>query len=221
MKKIKVLIASLGLIMIGAVGANLINKINSDEKTNGVSKVEEQKQEVEKESDKKEAEDKNDDSIDEENEKENIDEEKGKNEEKSKDTASEESKADEEPKEDLKVKYLNKLNECNDKVQEIRNESAVDENNAMNNVMLGYASKEFEVWDVELNLIWKDLGYLMKQSEFEELRKEQVQWLEDNTKWEEDLFEREGFQLYQRLNAIAHKTQRTKDRCFELVNTYM
>ena len=211
-KKIITLIASVGLVMIGAVGGVLISNLEGEEKVDKEIVIEEsiEKEEVNKKEN-------NDDVV----EDENIEENKDTSIEIDKEISADENKLSEESNESLKVEYLNKLNECNEKVQKIRNDSSVDENNMVTPVMMGYAGKEFEVWDIELNIIWKELENYMGVNEFEVLRQEQIGWLNDNTKWEEDLFEKEGVQTYQRLQVISYKTERTKDRCFELVNKYM
>ena len=211
-KKIITLIASVGLVMIGAVGGVFISNLDGEEKVDKKIVIEEsiEKEEVNKKEN-------NDDVV----EDENIEENKDTSIEIDKEISADENKLSEESKESLKVEYLNKLNECNEKVQKIRNDSSVDENNMVTPVMMGYAGKEFEVWDIELNIIWKELENYMGVNEFEVLRQEQIGWLNDNTKWEEDLFEKEGVQTYQRLQVISYKTERTKDRCFELVNKYM
>ena len=214
-KKIITLIASVGLVMIGAVGGVFISNLDGEEKVDKKIVIEEsiEKEEV----NKKENNEINDDVV----EDEDIEENKDISIEIDKEISADENKLSEESKESLKVEYLNKLNECNEKVQKIRNDSSVDENNMVTPVMMGYAGKEFEVWDIELNIIWKELENYMGVNEFEVLRQEQIGWLNDNTKWEEDLFEKEGVQTYQRLQVISYKTERTKDRCFELVNKYM
>jgi uncharacterized protein YecT (DUF1311 family) len=211
-KKIITLIASVGLVMIGAVGGVLISNLEGEEKVDKEIVIEEsiEKEEVNKKEN-------NDDVV----EDENIEENKDTSIEIDKEISADENKLSEESKESLKVEYLNKLNECNEKVQKIRNDSSVDENNMVTPVMMGYAGKEFEVWDIELNIIWKELENYMGVNEFEVLRQEQIGWLNDNTNWEEDLFEKEGVQTYQRLQVMSYKTERTKDRCFELVNKYM
>ena len=234
-KQIKILIAGLSVVAIATAGGVFMGNLGGENN----KKVEIEKENVEENQDKVE-----DSKLDElvedtkvEDEKKDeetnievdaeVEENKEQDIEIDKETPSEGNKPSEENKptdeveESLKVTYLNKLNEANEKIQTIKNESAADANSETPVVMIAYAEKQFNVWDAQLNAIWAELGKSMEASEFETLRAEQMGWLDAYKKWEADLVENEGFQNEQKLKAMVYKTERTKERCFELVNKYM
>ncbi|MFS0724235.1 lysozyme inhibitor LprI family protein [Paenibacillus sp. 1P07SE] len=83
------------------------------------------------------------------------------------------------------------------------------------------AAEEYERWDDALNEIYSDLEEQLSENEMEQLREEQRAWLEERDAAAEDAAaDSEGGTLAP-LEQMMAMASMTKDRCYELVDTYM
>ena len=109
--------------------------------------------------------------------------------------------------------YLGKLAEIESKVKVNTNGVTVD--------MISDSSYNLEMWDAVLNEIYGVLNKELPQSEMNQLRGEQRQWIIDRDETADDNYDQAGGGTLSRVVYIVTLEEWTKDRCYELVNKYM
>ena len=77
------------------------------------------------------------------------------------------------------------------------------------------------MWDAALNEIYGVLNEVLPQSEMNQLRGEQRQWIVDRDKAAQESYDQEGGGSLSRVVYIITIEEWTKERCYELVNKYM
>ncbi|WP_298470158.1 lysozyme inhibitor LprI family protein [Psychrobacillus sp. FSL K6-4046] len=116
-----------------------------------------------------------------------------------------------------KEAYLSKLDEIEDSLKEFDKVYESGTQADMNQAK----SETFKRWDEALNEIYDVLKEQLTESDFEDLKKEQEDWIVQRDQIaEEKSQEAEGGTLEPFLYASA-LADLTKERCYELVNKYM
>lgn len=130
-----------------------------------------------------------------------------------------EKKAQEKRKEEIKNKYLIKMNSLVDPYQDywaLMNSMSTAE-------LVGITEEHYKIWDDMLNEIWSVLKESLNEDEMKVLTEEQLKWIKEKEDMEEHIFKvKEGAHINHILidsNPVI--TRFTRDRCYELVNGYM
>lgn len=111
------------------------------------------------------------------------------------------------------IKRLDQLEEGMSDLDYLYEGSTMDMKNA--------ESKRYERWDKMLNEIYALLKQYMTTSEIEDLKNKQIEWVNyRDQKAENDGSEFEGGTM-EGLVYLGSLAETTKERCYELVNTYM
>lgn len=113
----------------------------------------------------------------------------------------------------IKMEYIDKLSQLESKEthREYINDLQVIQDHGFN----------YQLWDDALNEIYGILKTQLTESEMNELRSKQRQWIKDRDETAQKRYDEEGGGTLSRLVKAATLVQLTKDRCYELVNLYM
>jgi uncharacterized protein YecT (DUF1311 family) len=79
----------------------------------------------------------------------------------------------------------------------------------------------YQLWDAALNEIYDVLKNQLSESNFNNLRNEQRQWIKDRDSAAEARYKEEGGGTLSRVVRVETLAKLTKERCYELVNLYM
>ena len=87
--------------------------------------------------------------------------------------------------------------------------------------MIEIEEEKFEVWNKELNNIYKAIKKQLNNSKYENFKNEEIVWLEKrNEVAENSAKEFEGTDFFKvQYNIVL--TKLTKERCYKLVNEYL
>ncbi|RFB13464.1 DUF1311 domain-containing protein [Bacillus sp. HNG] len=114
----------------------------------------------------------------------------------------------------LKEQYLNELAAIE---EEIENKPEGETQIEMEDI----ASGVYEIWDNELNKIWKELEKQLPTKKMDKLREEQRQWIKEKYRIaSEEAAQYEGGTM-EPLVKVNTQARVTKERCYELVEKYM
>ncbi|MDR4887908.1 lysozyme inhibitor LprI family protein [Fredinandcohnia sp. QZ13] len=114
----------------------------------------------------------------------------------------------------LKEQYLNELAAIE---EEIENKPEGETQIEMEDI----ASGVYEIWDNELNKIWKELEKQLPTAKMNKLREEQRQWIKEKYRIaSEEAAQYEGGTM-EPLVKVNTQARVTKERCYELVEKYM
>ena len=122
----------------------------------------------------------------------------------------------EQSKSSLRDKYLAELDALTRKTDSMRNNSG--------ETMMGMnttASEIYELWDDELNKIYGVLKQELSASEMENLRQEEREWIKYRDSEAEAAASQYAGGTMAPLEQVETKSDLTRDRCYELVNSYM
>ncbi|MGL5416738.1 MAG: lysozyme inhibitor LprI family protein [Clostridium sp.] len=116
-----------------------------------------------------------------------------------------------------KGEYLEKMNLAESKVNKIY-EGEVE---VTTPGMMRQARESFDIYDAELNRIYKALRENCSSAKFEEIKNNQIKWLEKRDAEGKKVIDdyaggREGG-----IVALSRTAELTKERCYYLINTYM
>ena len=115
-----------------------------------------------------------------------------------------------------KEKYIEKLNDIEKEATEIRKSD--------DDTTLGMIKSEEEIlskWDQALNEIYQVLEKQLSKNEMEKLRVEQRKWIENKDKAAKEAAKNYEGGTMDSLEYIASKAGTTKERSYELVESYM
>ncbi len=116
--------------------------------------------------------------------------------------------------EDIKAKYIDKLDAINNEVNGLRYGETTLE-------MKETSLKVFKKWDDALNEIYNKLKNKLSSSEMERLKKSQQDWIKRRDKRaKEDSLKSEGSSM-EEIEYIESLSRTTKERCYELVENYL
>lgn len=83
------------------------------------------------------------------------------------------------------------------------------------------ASKEYKLWDDKLNEIYNYLQTILSEDEMNKLTKEEIQWINVRDEKSEAAAKKNEGGTIAPFNRIMSLISSTRDRCYELVNTYI
>lgn len=116
-----------------------------------------------------------------------------------------------------KCEYLKKLDDLEESIRD--SYKLYDEESTLR--MTEIEEEKFEIWNNELNNIYKVLKSQLNESEFKEVKNKEINWFEyreDRAQKDAKLFEGMDFAQVQYNTSL---TKLTKERCYELVNKYL
>ncbi|MFS0820418.1 lysozyme inhibitor LprI family protein [Bacillus sp. 1P02SD] len=114
----------------------------------------------------------------------------------------------------LKEQYLNELAAIE---EEIENKPEGETQIEMEDIAAGI----YEIWDGELNKIWKELEKQLPTEKMDKLREDQRQWIKEKYRIaSEEAAQYEGGTM-EPLVKVNTQARVTKERCYELVKKYM
>lgn len=79
----------------------------------------------------------------------------------------------------------------------------------------------YQLWDQALNQIYTQIKMQSTESDFAKIRDEQRQWIADRDAAAQTRYDEEGGGSLSRMVKVENLFTFTKERCYELVNTYM
>lgn len=114
------------------------------------------------------------------------------------------------------------LEELKDRLQTVEEqiaaqEAAVDSNPASRYMAAEYA---WNLWDGELNLIYSHIRSHMSEEEAENLKREEVAWLKERDLAAEQAYVQNDTPPKQSIQYITISAQKTRERCYELLEQY-
>ena len=114
------------------------------------------------------------------------------------------------------------LEELKDRLQTVEEqiaaqEAAVDSNPASRYMAAEYA---WNLWDGELNLIYSYIRSHMSEEEAENLKREEVAWLKERDLAAEQAYVQNDTPPKQSIQYITISAQKTRERCYELLEQY-
>ena len=116
-----------------------------------------------------------------------------------------------------KCEYLKDLDDLEDDI--VTSDSLYEEESTLK--MIDIQEEKFQIWNDELNNIYRVLKNQLSGEEYEEFKSKEITWLNKREALaEEDASNFEGMDFAQvQYNSSLAKL--TKERCYELVNTYL
>lgn len=121
-----------------------------------------------------------------------------------------------EKKTGLKEKYLNVLSNLEIQEKDLK----IDEAKNTMEMIKAFSSK-YDLYDKELNEIYKELKAQLSKEDMDRVEKEEIQWITNKeTKAKEDSVKYKGGTM-EKVEYTASLAESTKTRCYELVNLYM
>ncbi|THE13473.1 DUF1311 domain-containing protein [Bacillus timonensis] len=114
----------------------------------------------------------------------------------------------------LKEQYLNELAAIE---EEIENKPEGETQIEMEDIAAGI----YEIWDDELNKIWKELEKQLPTEKMDKLREDQRQWIREKYRIASEEAEQYKGGTMESLVKVTAQAKVTKERCYELVEKYM
>ncbi|WP_052380670.1 lysozyme inhibitor LprI family protein [Paenibacillus camerounensis] len=117
----------------------------------------------------------------------------------------------------VKQKYLDKLDAVEAGLSDLKEQY----DSGVTASMTEAATKEYERWDKALNEVYTALKSVLSESEMDGLKEKQLEWITYRDKTAEEAAAKYEGGTMQPLEYVAVLASTTKDRSYELVNTYM
>ncbi|MNB85449.1 hypothetical protein D3C75_323610 [compost metagenome] len=117
----------------------------------------------------------------------------------------------------VKQKYLDKLDAVEAGLSDLKEQY----DSGVTASMTEAATKEYERWDKALNEVYTALKSVLSESEMAGLKEKQLEWITYRDKTAEEAAAKYEGGTMQPLEYVAVLASTTKDRSYELVNTYM
>lgn len=114
------------------------------------------------------------------------------------------------------------LEELKDRLQTVEEQIAAQEEAADSNPASRYMAAEYawNLWDGELNLIYSHIRSHMLEEEAENLKREEVAWLKERDLAAEQAYVQNDTPPKQSIQYITISAQKTRERCYELLEQY-
>lgn len=114
------------------------------------------------------------------------------------------------------------LEELKDRLQTVEEQIAAQEEAADSNPASRYMAAEYawNLWDGELNLIYSHIRSHMSEEEAENLKREEVAWLKERDLAAEQAYVQNDTPPKQSIQYITISAQKTRERCYELLEQY-
>ena len=114
------------------------------------------------------------------------------------------------------------LEELKDRLQTVEEQIAAQEEAADSNPASRYMAAEYawNLWDGELNLIYSHIRSHMPEEEAEDLKREEVAWLKERDLAAEQAYVQNDTPPKQSIQYITISAQKTRERCYELLEQY-
>lgn len=114
------------------------------------------------------------------------------------------------------------LEELKDRLQTVEEQIAAQEAAADSNPASRYMAAEYawNLWDGELNLIYSHIRSHMSEEEAEDLKREEVAWLKERDLAAEQAYVQNDTPPKQSIQYITISAQKTRERCYELLEQY-
>lgn len=114
------------------------------------------------------------------------------------------------------------LEELKDRLQTVEEQIAAQEEAADSNPASRYMAAEYawNLWDGELNLIYSHIRSHMLEEEAEDLKREEVAWLKERDLAAEQAYVQNDTPPKQSIQYITISAQKTRERCYELLEQY-
>ena len=114
------------------------------------------------------------------------------------------------------------LEELKDRLQTVEEQIAAQEAAADSNPASRYMAAEYawNLWDGELNLIYSHIRSHMSEEEAENLKREEVAWLKERDLAAEQAYVQNDTPPKQSIQYITISAQKTRERCYELLEQY-
>ena len=114
------------------------------------------------------------------------------------------------------------LEELKDRLQTVEEQIAAQEEAADSNPASRYMAAEYawNLWDGELNLIYSHIRSHMSEEEAEDLKREEVAWLKERDLAAEQAYVQNDTPPKQSIQYITISAQKTRERCYELLEQY-
>ena len=114
------------------------------------------------------------------------------------------------------------LEELKDRLQTVEVQIAAQEEAADSNPASRYMAAEYawNLWDGELNLIYSHIRSHMSEEEAEDLKREEVAWLKERDLAAEQAYVQNDTPPKQSIQYITISAQKTRERCYELLEQY-
>lgn len=114
------------------------------------------------------------------------------------------------------------LEELKDRLQTVEEQIAAQEEAADSNPASRYMAAEYawNLWDGELNLIYSHVRSHMSEEEAEDLKREEVAWLKERDLAAEQAYVQNDTPPKQSIQYITISAQKTRERCYELLEQY-
>lgn len=114
------------------------------------------------------------------------------------------------------------LEELKDRLQTVEEQIAAQEEAADSNPASRYMAAEYawNLWDGELNLIYSYIRSHMSEEEAEDLKREEVAWLKERDLAAEQAYVQNDTPPKQSIQYITISAQKTRERCYELLEQY-
>ena len=114
------------------------------------------------------------------------------------------------------------LEELKDRLQTVEEQIAAQEEATDSNPASRYMAAEYawNLWDGELNLIYSHIRSHMSEEEAEDLKREEVAWLKERDLAAEQAYVQNDTPPKQSIQYITISAQKTRERCYELLEQY-
>ena len=114
------------------------------------------------------------------------------------------------------------LEELKDRLQTVEEQIAAQEEAVDSNPASRYMAAEYawNLWDGELNLIYSHIRSHMSEEEAEDLKREEVAWLKERDLAAEQAYVQNDTPPKQSIQYITISAQKTRERCYELLEQY-
>ena len=114
------------------------------------------------------------------------------------------------------------LEDLKDRLQTVEEQTAAQEEAADSNPASRYMAAEYawNLWDGELNLIYSHIRSHMSEEEAEDLKREEVEWLKERDLAAEQAYVQNDTPPKQSIQYITISAQKTRERCYELLEQY-
>lgn len=113
-----------------------------------------------------------------------------------------------------RAEYLQKLHEMEEADRSIEGEEDISSLEEQEN-------SRYRKWDDELNQIYDLVKGTLSETDSEKLRKEQLEWIEERDKSAKEASLKYEGGTTESLEYVATQASLTRERCYELVSTYL
>ncbi|MCC3359515.1 lysozyme inhibitor LprI family protein [Bacillus sp. REN16] len=114
----------------------------------------------------------------------------------------------------LKDQYLSELSKIEEEIEKMpEGETQIE--------MEEIANGTYKIWDDQLNKIWKELEAQLPKEKMDKLREEQRRWIKEKYRLASEEAEQYEGGSMESLVKISKQAEVTKDRCYELVESFM